>query len=308
MNFSPRTERSYLHWIHRYYRFHKGKDLERLGPVEATEFLSHLAVDREVSASTQNQALAAIAFLYRHVYSRDLPWLDKLVRAKRPQHVPVVMSRGEVRSVLDQLRGVPRLMASVLYGSGLRVKECCELRVKDLDFDRGQLTVRQGKGRKDRATMLPAVLRPALDQHLGEVRRQHCRDLQEDAGWAPLPRALDRKSRVAGQEWGWQWVFPGQRIFRDRKTGKLRRHHLHQTVVQQAVRRAVRDLGFAKRVTCHTFRHSFATHLLEDGHDIRTIQELLGHKDVSTTMIYTHVLNLGPAGARSPLDRLPQDQ
>jgi integron integrase len=304
MNMSERTERAYLQWMYRYYRFHGGRDPERLGPSEVTEFLSYLASDRKVAASTQNQALAAIAFMYRHVFSLDLPWLDKLVRAKRPLRVPVVMSRVEVRKVLEQMEGTPRLMASILYGGGLRLMECCELRVKDLDFSRNQLVVRQGKGRKDRATMLPEFLQPSLQRHLEVVRRQHARDLEEGAGWAPLPKSLDRKYPNAGQRWGWQWVFPGRRVFQDRVTGRYRRHHLHQTVLQQAVRKAVEQLGLTKHVTCHTFRHSFATHLLEDGHDIRTIQELLFFNDAATTEIYTHVLNRGPAGAASPLDRL----
>jgi integron integrase len=301
---SPRTEESYLGWMRRYYDFHGRKDPATLGAEDLTAFLNSLASERRVAASTQNQALAALIFLYREVLGRDFPWLDGLVRARGPARLPVVLSRDEVRAVLSQMDGVPRLMATLLYGSGLRLLECCRLRVKDIDFGRHQIVVRRGKGDKDRATMLPATVAAALSAHLERVRAQHDRDLAAGAGWVELPGALGRKLPGAGRDWAWQWVFPATRIYVARETGQRRRHHLHETVVQQAVRRAVLVARISKRATCHTFRHSFATHLLEDGSDIRTVQELLGHKDVTTTMVYTHVLNRGPAGVRSPADRL----
>jgi integron integrase len=275
-----------------------------MGAPEVTRFLSSLAVDGRVAASTQNQALSALLFLYRDVLEADLPWLDGIVRAKRPERLPVVLTRDEVRAVLQRLEGVPRLMACLLYGAGLRVLECCRLRVQDADFAANQLVVRAGKGDKDRVTMLPAVAKADLAQHLEAVGAQHREDLAVGAGWVELPTALARKYPHAGREWTWQWVFPATRIYRDRVTGQRRRHHLHETVLQRAVKDAVRRAGLAKRASPHTLRHSFATHLLEDGHDIRTVQELLGHRDVSTTMIYTHVLNRGPAAVRSPADRM----
>jgi integron integrase len=275
-----------------------------MGPAEITAFLSALATEGQVTASTQNQALAALLFLYRMVLERDVPWLDDLVRAKHPARLPVVLSREKVGAVLRQLHGVPRLMGVVLYGAGLRLLECARLRVKDVDFGRGQLTVRAGKGDRDRATVLPATARSALHTHLECVRRLHAADLRDGAGWVELPHALARKLPAAGREWPWQWVFPATRVYVDRDTGQRRRHHLHETVLQRAVHAATRAAGIPKRVTCHTFRHSFATHLLEDGYDIRTVQTLLGHRDVRTTMIYTHVLARGPAGVLSHLDRL----
>jgi integron integrase len=275
-----------------------------MGADEITQFLTSLAVQGKVAPSTQNQALAALLFLYREVLGQDLPWLDGMVRAKRPRRLPVVLTRDEVRAVLAQLTGVPRLMALLLYGAGLRVLECARLRVKDVDFASNQIVVRAGKGSRDRVTILPAVVRADLARHLEQVRRQYEQDLRRGAGWVGLPGALARKYPNAGREWGWQWVFPATRIYVDSATGQRRRHHLHETVLQRAVRNAIRRAGIAKHATCHTFRHSFATHLLEDGHDIRTVQELLGHRDVSTTMIYTHVLNRGPGAVRSPADRL----
>ena len=234
----------------------------------------------------------------------DLPWLDGLVRAKPPQRLPVVLTREEVRAVLGKLDGVPRLMAFLLYGAGLRLLECCRLRVKDVDFGMNQLLIRDGKGGKDRATMLPAAVKAGLTHHIDRMREQHQADLRHGAGWVELPWALARKYPNAGRELGWQWVFPATRIYVDRGTGQRRRHHLHESVLQRAVKDAARAAGLVKHATCHSFRHSFATHLLEDGQDIRTVQELLGHHDVSTTMIYTHVLNRGPAGVQSPADRL----
>jgi integron integrase len=274
-----------------------------MGAPEVTAFLTSLAVDGHVSASTQNQALSALLFLYREVLEHDLPWLEDVVRAKRPRRLPVVLTREEVGAVLDALEGIPRLVALLLYGSGLRLLEGLRLRVKDVDFGSNQITVRSGKGDKDRVTLLPAAARERLEQHLVEVRKQHARDVAAGAGWVALPAALARKYPAAGREWGWHWVFPATRWYVDRETGQ-RRRHLHESVLQRAVHRAVRRAGIAKPASCHTFRHSFATHLLEDGYDIRTVQELLGHSDLSTTMIYTHVLNRGPAAVRSPLDRL----
>jgi integron integrase len=274
-----------------------------MGEPEVTAFLSSLAVDAHVAASTQNQALAALLFLYQQVLDRQLDWLTDVVHAKRPARLPVVLSRDEVSAVLGCMRGTPHLMASLLYGAGLRVLECAQLRAKDLDFDRHELTVHDGKGRKDRVTMIPSRVEPALRSHLVGVRAQHTADLAAGSGTVALPDALDRKYPAASRDWPWQWVFPATRHYVDSATGARRRHHLHETVIQRAVKAAVRAARIPKHATAHTLRHSFATHLLEEGYDIRTIQELLGHHDVRTTMIYTHVLNRGPRGVRSPLDR-----
>ena len=255
-----------------------------------------------MSASTQNQALAALLFLYRVVLGIELKWLDEMVRAKRPQRLPVVLTRREVRALLERLRGTTWLMASLLYGSGLRLLECARLRVKDVDFERGEILVRDGKGRKDRVTMLPASVKAPLRVHLAQVRQMHADDLRHGLGAVELPDALALKYSNASREWGWQWVFPASRHYVVAATGERRRHHLHETVLQRAVKQAAQEAGIAKPASCHTLRHSFATHLLEAGQDIRTIQELLGHRDVSTTMIYTHVLNRGGLGVRSPLD------
>jgi integron integrase len=303
-HYSRRTEKAYVHWIKRYIFFHGKRHPAEMGGPEVTAFLTSLAVHDKVAASTQNQALSAMLFLYREVLGVELPWLDDVVRAKRPQHLPVVLTREEVRAVLQRLDGVSRLMALLLYGAGLRVLECCHLRVKDIDFATNQIAIRDGKGRKDRVTMLPAAVRAALIAHLERAREQHQADLRHGAGWVELPNALTRKYPNAGRDWGWQWVFPATRFYVEPLTGQRRRHHLHESVLQRAVKDAVRGAGIAKQATCHTFRHSFATHLLEESHDIRTVQELLGHSDVSTTMIYTHVLNRGPAGVRSPADRM----
>lgn len=302
--FSPRTQKAYLGWMRRYYEFHGRRDPASLGAEDVTAFLNHLASRRKVAASTQNQALAALLFLYREVLGLRLPWLDGLVHARRPARLPVVLTPDEVQRVLACMDGIPRLMATLLYGSGLRLLECCRLRVKDLDFGRNQIVVREGKGGRDRVTILPASLASDLQRHLQVAREQHQQDLIEGAGWVELPDSLGRKLPSAGREWPFQWVFPATRTYREPRTGQRRRHHLHETVLQRAVRTAVAASGIGKRATCHTFRHSFATHLLEDGYDIRTIQELLGHRDVATTMIYTHVLNRGPGGVRSPADRL----
>lgn len=273
-----------------------------MGAKHVTAFLNHLT-NQDVAASTQNQALCALVFLYRHVLEIDLPWLDNLVRAKKPAKLPVVLTRSEVDAVLDQMRGVTALMASLLYGAGLRLMDCCRLRVKDIDFETNQIIVRQGKGEKDRVTVLPDFVKQELREHLEAVKTQHQRDLANGAGFVQLPGALARKKPSASREWAWQWVFPATRHYIHQETGQHRRHHLHETVLQRAVGRAVRASGITKPAGCHTLRHSFATHLLEDGVDIRTIQELLGHKNLATTMIYTHVANCGPLGVRSPLDR-----
>jgi len=303
-HYSRRTESAYLAWIRRFIFFHGKRHPAEMGAPEITKFLSSLAVEGNVAASTQNQALSALLFLYRDVLEQDLPWLDDVVRAKRPARIPVVLTRDEVRTLLLQMHGVPRLMAMLLYGAGLRLLECAHLRVKDVDFARNQLVVRSGKGDKDRVTMLPAVVKAELTRHLEAVKQQHEMDLRHGAGWVELPSALARKYPNAGREWPWQWVFPATRIYVERATGQRRRHHLHESVLQRAVREALMKAAIPKRASCHTFRHSFATHLLEDGHDIRTVQELLGHRDVNTTMIYTHVLNRGPAGVQSPADRM----
>lgn len=301
---SRRTEEAYVAWIRRFIFFHNKRHPAEMGAPEVTKFLTSLAVDGQVAASTQNQALSALLFLYKDVLEIDLPWLDGIVRAKRPERLPVVLTREEVRAVLQRLDGVPRLMACLLYGAGLRVLECCRLRVQDIDFATNQIVIRGGKGDKDRVTMLPGIAKADLSRHLDVVRAQHQRDLGAGAGWVELPTALLKKYPNAGREWIWQWVFPATRVYRDRLTGQRRRHHLHEPVLQRAVKGAVRDARLAKRASPHTLRHSFATHLLEDGHDIRTVQELLGHRDVTTTMIYTHVLNRGPAAVRSPADRM----
>ncbi len=303
-HYSPRTEEAYVAWIKRYIFFHAKRHPSEMGAEEVTRFLSSLALDGRVAASTQNQALSALLLLYREVLQQDLPWLEGIIRAKRPIRLPVVLTREEVQAVMTHLRGTPKLMATLLYGAGLRLLECAQLRVKDVDFGVNHILVRDGKGQKDRVTLLPATAKTDLARHLEAVRQQHQRDLSKGAGWVALPGALERKYPNAGREWAWHWVFPATSMYVDRETGKRRRHHLHESVVQRAVKEAVRRAGIPKPATPHTFRHSFATHLLEDGYDIRTVQELLGHKDVSTTMIYTHVLNRGPAAVRSPADRL----
>jgi len=269
---------------------------------EINAFLTHLAVKEKVSASTQNQALSAILFLYRHVLHRPVGELTEVVRARRPLRLPVVLARSEVRRLLDNLPGDNRLMAGMMYGSGLRLSECLQLRVQEVDFERHEVLVRDGKGNKDRRTMLAGSLERPLRDHLERVKETHTRDLADGWGQAPLPGALDRKYPNASREWRWQWVFPQQHRWRNRQTGEEGRHHVHATVVQRAVRAAVGRAGITKHAGCHTLRHCFATHLLESGYDIRTIQELLGHKDVRTTMIYTHVLNKGGRGVQSPMD------
>jgi len=301
-HYSPRTEESYIGWLKRFIVFHKRRHPDEMGEAEIEAFLTFLADEGKVSASTQNQALAAILFLYRNVLDRQLNWIELAVRAKPPERLPVVLTRQEVRLVLGLVLGVPHLVLSLLYGAGLRLMEALCLRVKDLDFERSEILIRDGKGRKDRVSMLPRTSSEAIQKHLEQVRRIHERDLQEHAGRVTLPDALMRKYPNADREWGWQYLFPASSRFFDSAAGIERRHHLHETVVQKAMKDAVRRSGIAKLATCHSLRHSFATHLLESGYDIRTVQELLGHRDVSTTMIYTHVLNKGGHGVQSPAD------
>ncbi len=300
-HYARRTVKTYEQWLRRFLRFLGMRHPREMGSTEVNAFLSHLAVNEQVSASTQNQALEALLFLYRNLLEQELE-LDGVVRARTRQRLPVVLSEAEVRAVRQQLEGEPALVVGLLYGSGLRLMEALRLRVKDLDIERRELTVRDGKGGKDRLTLLPESLVPALQEHLLQVRSIHRNDLNAGWGRVLMPYALERKYPNASREWGWQWVFPQQKRWRDPATGHQGRHHLDPSVVQKAVKRAVAAAGVSKAASCHTFRHSFATHLLERGQDIRTIQELLGHKDVSTTMIYTHVLNRGPLGVRSPAD------
>lgn len=303
-HYSPRTEEAYVRWIRRFVRFCGLRHPSALGATEVSAFLSSLAVERGVSAATQNQALAALLFLYGTVLGAPVGWLGDLVRAKKPTRLPIVLTREEVKMVIGRLSGVSALVARLLYGSGLRLLEALQLRVKDVDFERREIRLRGGKGDRDRVTMLGETLIPLLREHLRGARRQHERDVAVGAGWVPLPGALFQKYRNAGREWAWQWVFPSPRLSLHAESGQRGRHHLHETVVQRAFRAAVLASGVAKAAHCHTLRHSFATHLLEDGHDIRTVQELLGHRDVRTTMIYTHVLNRGRLGVRSPVDSL----
>ena len=303
-HYSRRTEKSYWFWI-RFFIFRNAKrHPAEMGAEEVTAFLNWLATERKVAAATQNQALAALLFLYKAVLERDLPWFDGLVRAKRPVRLPVVLSEAEVRKPLERLDGVPWMMASLLYGAGLRLQECLMLRVKDVDFAYRQILVRDGKGAKDRVTMLPESVVQPLQAHLGKVRLLHRRDLAEGYGEAWLPHALSRKYPRAGYEWGWQFLFPSKNRSADPESGVIRRHHIYPDTMSRAIKRATRAAGIVKPVSCHTLRHSFATHLLLAGQDIRTVQELLGHADVSTTMVYTHVMNRGARAVRSPLDRL----
>jgi integron integrase len=301
---SPRTEKAYVGWIRRYVVFNGKRHPAELGAADIRRFLSDLAVRGQVAAATQNQALAALLFLYRHVLEVSLPPLGEVVRARRPRRLPVVLTREEVHRVLLELDGAHWLVGSLLYGAGLRLLEGLRLRVKDIDLEQALVTVRDGKGGRDRISVLPERVVSPLETHLERVARIHRADLAAGFGEAALPYALGRKYRDAGREWSWQFVFPSTCRSRDPRSGVVRRHHLHPSAVQKSVRRAVLRAGIAKRASCHTLRHSFATHLLESGYDIRTVQELLGHKDVRTTMIYTHVLNRGGVGVRSPLDVL----
>jgi integron integrase len=300
-HYSYRTEQSYVGWIRRYILFHNKQHPKDMGGAEVEAFLTHLAVEGHVSASTQNQAFSALLFLYRNVLNQDLGALDA-VRAKRSNYLPTVLTKGEVRSVLENISGVHGLVIRVLYGSGLRLSEGLSLRIKDIDFAQRQIVARDTKGNESRVTMLPDSLIEPLQEHIRKVKRLHELDLDQGYGSVYLPFALERKHPHADRAWIWQFVFPSTGRSRDPRSGIIRRHHLHESGVQKTLKQAVRASGIAKRIGCHTFRHSFATHLLEDGYDIRTVQELLGHKDVKTTMIYTHVLNRGGRGVRSPLD------
>ena len=308
-HYSFRTEQTYCDWVERFIRFHGKRHPKELAEAEVSEFLTHLARAGNVAASTQNQALSALLFLYKQVLKMEIGWLEDVERAKKPVRVPVVLTRDEVHKIFAHLHGTARLMTGLLYGSGLRLMECVRLRVKDVDFGYGRITVRDGKGAKDRVTMLPVNLAAALERHLQKIRVQHEEDREAGLGGVYLPHALARKYPNAEHEWSWQWVFPSTRLSvdpRDRGAEASptlrRRHHMDESALQLAVKKAVIASGVRKPASCHTFRHSFATHLLENGYDIRTVQELLGHKDVSTTMIYTHVLNKPGLGVRSPLD------
>lgn len=301
-HYSLRTERVYVYWAKRFILANGKQHPRGLGAPEVEAFLSRLATDDGVAASTQNQALSALLFLYREVLGVQLPWMESVVRAKRPQRVPVVLSREEVNRLLAMLEGPVWLMAALLYGTGMRLMECMRLRVKDVDFDRREITVRNGKGGKDRRVPLPTRLRDELLARIERVRVLHAQDLAEGFGAVLLPHALARKYPNAAQDFAWQYVFPAVRRSADPKSKRVRRHHVDESVLQRAVKTARGRAGIDKLATCHTLRHSFATHLLEAGHDIRTVQELLGHKDLATTQIYTHVLGRGAGGVLSPLD------
>jgi len=302
-HYSLRTEQIYVDWIKRFLWFHGKRHPRDMGATEIEAFLSHLAVERSVSASTQNQAKSALLFLYKEVLQIELPWLDNVTQAKVPKRLPVVMTQNEVRALLAHLEGTVWLICSLLYGSGLRIMECLRLRVKDVDFERCEILVREGKGFKDRVTMLPASLVQLLKQQLERVKTLHEEDLLKGYGDVFMPMALNAKYPRAGKSWNWQYIFPSRNLSVDPRSGVVRRHHSDEKVIQRAVKKATTAAEITKLATPHTFRHSFATHLLQSGYDIRTVQELLGHSDVSTTMIYTHVLNKGGKGVVSPLDR-----
>ena len=302
-HYSLRTERAYCQWVWRFVVFHGKRHPRELGSHHVMAFLTSLATQHSVAASTQNQALAALLFLYREVLEIELPWMDEVVRARRPKRLPTVLSGSEARTILDGMEGVHGLMARLMYGTGMRVTECLALRVKDLDIGRRQITIRQGKGGKDRVTMLPEALIEPLRSQLRVSREVYARDREAGLPGVELPFAYERKNPGAGQSWAWHWVFPQDHLSIDPRSGVRRRHHAYEQTLQRALKRAAHRAGIAKPVSTHTLRHSFATHLMEAGYDIRTVQELLGHKDVSTTMIYTHVLNRGGRGVVSPLDR-----
>ena len=304
-HYSIRTEQAYVDWIRRFILFHGKRHPDEMGEKEISDFLSYLAVEKNVSASTENQAFSALLFLYQQVLERKLDFIDNVQRVTRPAKLPVVFTQSEARAVLAQLKGDYRLMAELLYGSGLRVMECARLRVKDIDFGYGHIMVRDGKGLRDRVTLLPERLRGPLQVHLKRVQEMHERDLADGKGRVYLPFALERKYRNANRSWAWQYVFPALNLSVDPRSGEMRRHHVAEKNLQKAVKAAIIRARVGKAASCHTFRHSFATHLLNRGQDIRTVQELLGHKDVSTTMIYTHVLNKPGLAVRSPLDDNP---
>lgn len=301
-HYAYRTEESYIQWIRRFILFHNKRHPLEMGEAEVEAFLTHLAVEGNLAASTQNQALSALLFLYRHVLDRPLAETIQAVRARRSRHLPVVLTVAETRSLLQCLDGTQQLLAKLLYGSGLRIKEALRLRVKDLDFQQLQIVVRDTKGNQDRVTVLPETLVGLLQAHLIQVEQMHCDDLAQGFGAVYLPYALARKSPQAPRDWIWQYVFPARQRSADPRSGETRRHHLDDGFLQRALKKAAREANISKNVTCHTLRHSFATHLLQKGYDIRTVQELLGHRNVKTTMVYTHVLNRGGLGVRSPLD------
>jgi len=303
-HYSYMTEKAYVGWIKRFIFFHNKRHPAEIGEPEIAQFLSGLAQESHVSASTQNQALNAVLFLYHAVLGKEMGYVGGVVRAKRPKRLPVVLTREEVKSILGLLDGLEWIMGMLLYGAGLRLMECLRLRVKDIDFSRNEIRVRSGKGDKDRVTMLPSAVKEPLLRHLERVRGQYEADVKSGFSGVLLPYALERKYPNAARQWGWQWLFPASKFYVDPQSGKILRHHLHESVLQKAVKEAVQRAGIAKPASCHSFRHSFATELLETGYDIRTVQELLGHTDVTTTMIYTHVLNKGGRGVSSPADRL----
>ncbi len=301
-HYSMKTEEAYVQWIKRFILFHNKRHPKDMGEKEINQFITHLAVKEKVSASTQNQALCAIVFLYKHVLKIELGDFGNVTWAKKPAKLPVVFTREEVTKVLSQLSGTNLIMAMLLYGSGMRLSECLQLRIKDIDFQYKQIFIRSAKGEKDRVTLLPEYVIEPLKKHLAYVKMLHEKDLKDGFDSVYMPYALERKYPNAGREFGWSFVFPATQISTDPRSGIQRRHHIHESVLQKAVKQAIRQAGIYKHASCHTFRHSFATHLLESGYDIRTVQELLGHKDLNTTMVYTHVLNKGAFGVKSPAD------
>ncbi|MBI5842603.1 MAG: integron integrase [Chloroflexi bacterium] len=301
-HYSYRTEQTYLDWCKRYILYHNKRHPAEMGVPEIQAFITHLATERNVAASTQNQALSAVLFLYRNVLLKDIKFPTDVIRAKKPDRLPSVLSKAEALSIIQNMSGIPKLMTQLLFGSGLRLMECLRLRIKDIDFANRQIIVRDGKGESDRSVPLPQSITPALKEHVQNVKRIHQTDLKEGYGEIRLPYALERKYPNANREPAWQYAFPASQRSRDPQTGKTMRHHLDESVLQRAVKRATRAAKIDKPVSPHIFRHSFATHLLQNGYDIRTVQELLGHKDVKTTMIYTHVLQLGALAVKSPLD------
>jgi integron integrase len=301
-HYSIRTEEAYLHWMKRFILFHRKRHPRDMGATEVEAFLSHLAVAGKVSASTQNQAKSALLFMYKEVLQVDLPWLGDIVSAKRPTRLPVVLTQSEVVTLLAHTSGTSGLILRMVYGTGMRIMECMRLRVKDIEFERSEIVIREGKGFKDRITMLPKSVVPALQEHLARVKLLHDQDLHDGYGEVFMPYALARKYPNAGRSWGWQYAFPSAKISKDPRSARVARHHADEKAIQRCMSQALRKANINKQATPHTLRHSFATHLLENAYDIRTVQELLGHQDVSTTMIYTHVLNKGGRGVRSPLD------